>query len=104
MIKAAFFDIDGTLLSFKTHKLAASTKAALIELRSRGVKCFIASGRPEYQLPPCIRHGFEGFDGFDAYVTFTRVVLLRRRGHLLRGAHSRRRCADGRGAGEGGPL
>ena len=71
MIKAAFFDIDGTLLSFKTHKLAASTKSALIELRSRGVKCFIASGRPEYQLPPCIRHGFDGFDGFDAYVTFT---------------------------------
>lgn len=71
MIKAAFFDIDGTLLSFKTHKLAASTKQALIELRRSGVKCVIASGRPEYQLPPCIRYGFEGFGRFDAYVTST---------------------------------
>ena len=66
MIRAAFFDIDGTLLSFKTHKLAASTKAALIELRNRGVKCFIASGRPEYQLPPCIRHGVGALQGLRA--------------------------------------
>lgn len=71
MIKAVFFDIDGTLLSFCTHLMPASAKAALVELRRRGVKCFVASGRPSYQLPPCIREGFEGFDGFDAYVTLT---------------------------------
>lgn len=71
MIKAVFFDIDGTLVSFETHKIPESAKEALRELRTRGVKCFIASGRPKYELQPCIRDGFEGFDGFDAYVTLT---------------------------------
>lgn len=71
MIKAAFFDVDGTLLSFQTHLMPASTKAALIELRRRGVKCFVATGRMKKQLPACVRDGFEGFAGFDAYVTLS---------------------------------
>ena len=33
MIKAVFFDIDGTLVSFKTHKLPDSTVRALDLLR-----------------------------------------------------------------------
>lgn len=65
MIKAAFFDIDGTLLSFKTHRVPESTKRALAALRERGVKLIISSGRPTYQLPPCIA------TGFDAYVTLS---------------------------------
>lgn len=71
MIKAVFFDIDGTLVSFETHKIPESAKEALRELRARGVKCFIATGRPTCDIQPCIRDGFEGFDGFDAYVTLT---------------------------------
>ena len=48
MIKAAFFDIDGTLLSDKTgHVIPQSAKDALVELRRRGVKCCICSGRPK---------------------------------------------------------
>ena len=69
MIKAAFFDIDGTLVSFKTHRMPESTKRALAELHRRGVLCFVASGRPRYQLQPCMRDGFEGFPGFDGFVT-----------------------------------
>ncbi len=73
MIKAAFFDIDGTLLSKATDNLIPqSTKDALVELRRRGVMCFIASGRPTAQLPWCIKDGFEGFEGgFDSYITLT---------------------------------
>ena len=73
MIKAAFFDIDGTLLSQKTNNLIPqSAKAALVDLRRRGVKCIICSGRPTIQLPWCIRDGFPGFDGgFDSYITMT---------------------------------
>ena len=37
MIKAAFFDIDGTLISFKTHTMPESTKRALTALRQNGV-------------------------------------------------------------------
>lgn len=73
MIKAAFFDVDGTLLSDKTnHLIPASTKAALAELRRRGVKCVLCTGRPPVQLPSCITDGWSGFEGgFDAYVTMT---------------------------------
>ena len=69
MIKAAFFDVDGTLLSKSTnHLIPPSTKAALAELRRRGVKCVLCTGRPPIQLPPCIAEGFPGFEGgFDAY-------------------------------------
>ena len=43
---AMFFDIDGTLVSFKTHKIPASTIAALTEAKEHGHKVFIATGRP----------------------------------------------------------
>ena len=45
MIKAVFFDIDGTLVSFKTHRVPESTVKALAALRDRGVRVFVASGR-----------------------------------------------------------
>ena len=47
MIKALFFDIDGTLVSFKTHQIPVSTVAALQEAKARGVQIFIATGRPK---------------------------------------------------------
>lgn len=46
MIKAIFFDIDGTLVSFNTHKIPQSTIDAVRRVRARGVKVFIATGRP----------------------------------------------------------
>ena len=45
MIKAAFFDIDGTLVSFNTHVVSQSSVDAIQELRKKGVKVFIATGR-----------------------------------------------------------
>lgn len=46
MIKAIFLDIDGTLVSFKTHRIPQSAIDALSKARERGVKVFIATGRP----------------------------------------------------------
>lgn len=45
MMKAAFFDIDGTLLSHRTNSVPASAIRALEELRKKGVLTFIATGR-----------------------------------------------------------
>ena len=45
MVKAIFFDIDGTLVSFKTHEVPRSTIDALDILRKKGIKVFIATGR-----------------------------------------------------------
>lgn len=46
MIKAIFFDIDGTLVSFNTHLIPTSTIEAVHLVREMGVKVFIATGRP----------------------------------------------------------
>ena len=83
MIKAAFFDIDGTLLSFETHEMPASTKAALIALREHGVRCYIATGRSRYQLPAQVTEGFEGFLGFDGFVTMSGSVCYGGEGEVL---------------------
>ena len=44
-IKAVFFDIDGTLVSFTTHAVPESARRAIEKLRERGIKVFIATGR-----------------------------------------------------------
>ncbi len=77
MIKAAFFDIDGTLVSFKTHKVPESTWRAIEALRAQGIKVVIASGRPVYQIQPCLR------EGFDAYVTLSGSLCFDAEGTYL---------------------
>ena len=52
MIKAAFFDIDGTLLSFNTHRVSDGTVRAFDRLHRHGVRTFISSGRPMVLIPP----------------------------------------------------
>lgn len=43
MIKALFFDIDGTLVSFKTHTIPSSTIDALAVARANGVEIYIST-------------------------------------------------------------
>ncbi len=45
MIKAIFFDIDGTLLSHTTYSVPESTKEALRLLKEKGILTFVATGR-----------------------------------------------------------
>lgn len=52
MIKAAFFDIDGTMLSFTTHRVSEGTIRAFDRLHKAGVRTFISSGRPMVLIPP----------------------------------------------------
>lgn len=51
MIKAAFFDIDGTLLSFNTHRVSAGTVRAFDRLHRAGIRTFLSTGRPEVLIP-----------------------------------------------------
>ena len=46
MNKALFFDIDGTLVSFHTHEIPASTIEALTQAKKEGARIFISTGRP----------------------------------------------------------
>ncbi|MCD7809060.1 MAG: Cof-type HAD-IIB family hydrolase [Erysipelotrichaceae bacterium] len=63
MIKAIFFDIDGTLVSFKTHQIPESTFLALKKLKENNIKIFIATGRGKDGL--FVLKDFE----FDGYIT-----------------------------------
>lgn len=63
-IQAAFFDIDGTLTSFNTHSVPASTITALGDLKARGVKIFICTGRAPSQLHAAQRMIPVEFDGY----------------------------------------
>ena len=45
MLRAVFFDIDGTLLSHKTNSVPSSARRALEALREKGILTFIATGR-----------------------------------------------------------
>ena len=46
MIKALFFDIDGTLVSFNTHKIPDSTIQAIEQAKEKGIQVYISTGRP----------------------------------------------------------
>lgn len=73
MIRAIFFDIDGTLLSFETHRVPQSTQHALFRLREQGVKLFVATGRP----PKTAAYLREVFNfPFDGYVTMNGQYCL----------------------------
>ena len=48
--KALFFDVDGTLVSFRTHRVPDSAREALCEAHERGVKLYIATGRAAKDL------------------------------------------------------
>lgn len=61
MVKAVFFDIDGTLVSFRTHSIPASAQLALDMLRQQGIRVFIASGR---HLSAINNLGSNRFDGY----------------------------------------
>ena len=63
MIKAIFFDVDGTLVSHTQKCVPAGTRAALAALKARGIQCVVATGRPAQELPNLPVAGIP-FDGY----------------------------------------
>lgn len=51
LMKIAFFDIDGTLVSFEKHRIPESTVKAIETLRRNGVEVVIATGRGAEGVP-----------------------------------------------------
>ena len=71
MIKAVFFDIDGTLVSFNTHRVSDSSKEAIRQLKDKGIKLFIATGRIKKHINNLDNLEFDGYitaNGFDCYI------------------------------------
>lgn len=78
MTKAIFFDIDGTLLSFTSHQMSASTLAALHTLRERGIKLFLATGRHKSMIRPVLDlFPFDGCITLNGQFCFCGDTILR---------------------------
>ena len=63
MIKAVFFDVDGTLVSHKTKSVSESARQALDKLREKGIKVFLSTGRHIHELKDMPTDGID-FDGY----------------------------------------
>lgn len=79
-IKAIFLDVDGTLVSFRTHEVPPSAVEALCEAHARGVRLFIATGRAASDLSPVSgipRDGVVALNGARCLSSDGRVVSRR---------------------------
>jgi hypothetical protein len=76
---ALFFDIDGTLVSFKTHEIPASTIFALTQAKANGNKVFIATGRPPLIITnlKAIEHLIDGYVTINGALCFIGNDVIR---------------------------
>ena len=72
MIKAAFFDVDGTLYSHKTSCVTESNLKVLEKLREKGIKIFLATGRHSAELIDLHMEHME----FDGYVMLNGQICM----------------------------
>ncbi len=79
MIKAAFFDIDGTLLSHVSHSVPQSARDALKALRNAGIRCVVATGRQPEALEALPVADIP----FDAYLMLNGQMILDRDKRLV---------------------
>lgn len=81
MIKAAFFDVDGTLLSHKTRSIPESARRAFQQLREKGILCVVATGRHICQFQHLPVNELE----FDGYLTLNGQICLNKDRKVLYG-------------------
>ena len=76
---ALFFDIDGTLVSFKTHEIPASTIFALTQAKANGHKVFISTGRPPLIITNlgAIEHLIDGYVTINGALCFVEHEVIR---------------------------
>jgi len=76
---ALFFDIDGTLVSFKTHEIPPSTIFALTQAKANGHKVFIATGRPPLIITNlgAIEHLIDGYVTINGALSFVNGRVIR---------------------------
>lgn len=90
MIKAAFFDVDGTLLSHKSKSVPRSTREALDKLKAAGIPCIVATGRQIQEMEKLPVSDLE----FDAYITLNGQLILDADRQVLHGTPIRGNVKD----------
>lgn len=76
-VRAIFFDIDGTLVSFDTHKIPQTTIEAINTLKQQNIKIIIATGRPFHDINNL------GDLEFDGYITVNGALCLTKDKEIL---------------------
>lgn len=76
MVKAIFFDIDGTLVSFQTHQIPQSTMDTLYQLKEKGIMLFIATGRGQDGLDVLNGFPFDGYITLNGQYCYTQEQLI----------------------------
>mgnify|MGYP000581535174 CR=1 FL=1 len=79
MIKAIMLDVDGTLVSFETHKILQSSVEALKEIHDRGIRIVIATGRAAGEIADVPYDGIIALNGADCVLLDGTVI----RRHLI---------------------
>ena len=76
---ALFFDIDGTLVSFKTHQIPPSTIFALTQAKANGHRVFISTGRPPLIITNlgAIQHLIDGYVTINGALCFIGDKVVR---------------------------
>lgn len=72
MIKAIFFDVDGTLFSHTYKGISDSTKYSLDKLKEKGIKRIVATGRHMVELEKLLLTDIV----FDGYITVNGQLCL----------------------------
>lgn len=81
MIKAVFFDVDGTLQSFQTKTIPQSARDAIAKLQVKGIQCIVATGR-QLGVMETLPVGDIPFDG---YLTLNGQMMHDREKNLIMG-------------------
>lgn len=76
-VDAVFFDIDGTLLSFKSHEVSQSTEEAIALLQEKGIKTILSTGRSINSIDHV------KYLNFDGYITFNGGYCVSNDGFVL---------------------
>ena len=80
-VRAAFFDLDGTLLSHVSHEIPLSARDSLEKLRAKGIKIYLCTGRHSTELTYLPVEGIP----FDEYITLNGHLCLDENKNLVFG-------------------
>lgn len=81
MVKAVFFDVDGTLISHTLKDVPESTRISIRKLRQKNIQCIVATGRHVSELEALPVRDI----AFDGYITLNGQLCLDENRNVLWG-------------------
>ena len=91
MIKAVFFDVDGTLVSHKSKSVPQSAIKAIERLHEKGIKVFLSTGRHIHELKDMPTNGIE----FDGYIILNGQIGLDEKQNMIFSHSFKKEDVDG---------